>query len=319
MSRTNLLHRRRTAFTLIELLVVISIIAVLIALLLPAVQQAREAARRTQCKNNLKQLSLALHNYNSSFDCFPFAQEDVVKEFSAISQLLPYFDQVNVYNQINFSASYTDPTNALAKAQEIPALRCPSDSQNNISGQGGATNYMTNKGNWIIWLDNTGPNVGMPLQTGVMYYQSFIRFGDITDGSSNTSAFAERVLADGNNSIVSPVADVFFSPLAPATVDEAVQDCNAIDITNLANQFPLFMGAPWMHGQHTFLHITGPNTRSCGFFAALRAVMPPSSKHTGGCHMALCDGSVRFVSDNIDVITWRGIGSRAGGEILGNY
>src|SRR6202453_5129407 len=102
---------RRRGFTLIELLVVIAIIAVLIALLLPAVQQAREAARRTQCKNNLKQLGLALHNYHGSFNCFPFAQETGnscagninFNEWSAISQLLPYFDQANIYNLINFS------------------------------------------------------------------------------------------------------------------------------------------------------------------------------------------------------------------------
>ena len=152
---------RRTAFTLIELLVVIAIIAVLIALLLPAVQQAREAARRTQCKNNLKQLGLSLHNYHSSFNCFPFGQETGnscpgninFNEWSAISQLLPYFDQANIYNQINFStgisANYAcnpDTTNNAPVFIEIPALRCPSDPQKNTSGVGGATNYMVNKG-----------------------------------------------------------------------------------------------------------------------------------------------------------------------------
>lgn len=317
-------NTRSRAFTLIELLVVIAIIAVLIALLLPAVQQAREAARRTQCKNNLKQLGLALHNYHGTFNCFPFAQETGNaapndNEWSAISMLLPYFDQANVYNLCNFSLGITNAANAVPVSKELPGLRCPSDPQNNISGQGGATNYMANKGNGIIWLGPTGPNTGMPEQTGVMYYQSCVRFGDILDGSSNTGAFAERILADGNNSIVSPVADVFFSPASPTTPDQAVQMCNAVDITNLANQFPLFMGAPWAHGQHTYLHVNVPNSRSCGFFAVLRASMPPSSRHVGGCHMQLADGSVRFVTENIDLNTWRALGSRASGETVGDY
>lgn len=316
---------RRTGFTLIELLVVIAIIAVLIALLLPAVQQAREAARRTQCKNNLKQLGLALHNYISSCNVFPFAQETGNSapndnEWSAVSQLLPYMDQANVYNQLNFSLGITNAANTPAVNRELQGMRCPSDSQNNISGAGGATNYMANKGNGIVWLGVlTPPNVGFPEQNGVMYYQSCVRFGDITDGTSSTAAFSERVLADGNNGIVSPVADVFFSPLAPTTQDQAMQMCAAVDITNLSNQFPLFMGAPWAHGQHTYLHVTGPNSRSCGFFTQLRAVMPPSSKHVGGCHLQLCDGSVRFVNDSVDLVVWRALGSRAGGEVIGDF
>ncbi len=321
---------RRNAFTLIELLVVIAIIAVLIALLLPAVQQAREAARRTQCKNNLKQLGLALHNYHATFDCFPFGQESGTSkpdnEWSAISQLLPYFDQANVYNLINFSTGISkdssgnpDPTNAIPISKELSGLRCPSDPQNNITGQGGSTNYMANKGNGIIWLGPTGPNTGFPEQNGVMYYQSKVRIGDITDGTSNTAAFSERVLADGNNGVVTPLSDVFFSPLQPTTQDEAVTMCNAVDITNLANQFPLFMGAPWAHGQHTYLHVNVPNSRSCGFFTALRANMPPSSRHVGGVHTQMADGSVRFVSENIDRNLWRAVGSRNGGEVVGEF
>jgi prepilin-type N-terminal cleavage/methylation domain-containing protein len=312
-------NRLRRGFTLIELLVVIAIIGVLVALLLPAVQQAREAARRSQCKNNLKQLGLALHNYHDAHGCFPFAQLSSAMGFSAISQLLPYFDQAPLYNLINFSVPYNNALNDIPRNTEIPMLRCPSDNNQNLSNAGGAINYMANKGSGVVWNDTSGPNLGMPEQNGVIYYNSRVRMSDIRDGSSNTAAFSERVMADGNNGIVSPLEDVFFSPAAPATADEAIQICNALDINNLANQFPLFMGAPWIHGQHCYLHVNVPNTRSCGFFIHLRATMPASSRHTGGVHSLLADGSVRFISSNINLATWRGLGTRAGGEILGEF
>ncbi|OYW23772.1 MAG: hypothetical protein B7Z55_03205, partial [Planctomycetales bacterium 12-60-4] len=275
--------------------------------------------RRSQCKNNLKQLGLALHNYHDNFRCFPFGQEGTAKSYSAVSQLLPYFDQAPLYNSINFSLPYNDPANNAARQTELPALRCPSDFVNPLSASGGATNYLANKGTGVIWQDPSGPNTGFPPQTGVMFFRSCIRMRDIVDGTTNTAAFSERVLADGNNGVISPLSDVFFSPAAPTTPDEAVQMCNAVDITNLANQFPLFMGAPWMHGQHTYLHINVPNSRSCGFFTVLRANMPPSSRHTGGVHVLLCDGSVRFVSENVNLATWRAVGSREGGEVIGEF
>ena len=310
---------RRRAFTLIELLVVIAIIAILVALLLPAVQQAREAARRSQCKNNLKQLGLALHNYHDAYQCFPFGQEDNAKSYSAISQLLPYIDQGNVYNLIDFNLPYNNAANDQARTREISMLHCPSETSAALSAIGGSTNYLANKGNGVIWQGPTGPNTGFAPQNGVMFYQSSVRFADIVDGTSNTAAFSERLLADGNNGVSSPWSDVYFSPAAPNTADEAIAICDAVDITNLANQFPLFMGAPWIHGQHTYLHVNVPNSRSCGFFTVLRANMPPSSNHVGGVHMQLCDGSVRFVSQNINLAIWRALGSRDGRETLGEY
>ena len=308
---------RRRAFTLIELLVVIAIIAVLIALLLPAVQAAREAARRAHCVNNMKQIGLAVHNYHDQVGALPGAYLVYnVTSFSALSMMLPQMEQTPLYNALNFSLAYSDPTNNTVLMSDVNTFICPSDLPNPIRARGSQTNYMADMGSWIVWQSASGPNAGLPGPNGAFFGNSSTRFAAVIDGLSNTGFFSERVLADGNNSIVSPQSDVFFSPAAPLTIDDAVAQCNAVDITNLASQFPLFMGAPWVNGQHVFQHVMPPNSRSCGFFTALRAVMPPSSRHPGGVNLLLGDGSVRFVKNTVNTAPWRALGTIAGGEVI---
>jgi prepilin-type processing-associated H-X9-DG protein len=193
---------------------------------------------------------------------------------------------------------------------EVIHFRCPSDVANTQPSSGGAVNYYPNKGTSLLWSD-TGAN-------GVIYRGSDNRIADITDGTSHTAAFSERLLTDGSNGISTPHRDVYLAGGDPTTQNQAVQMCNAVDANNLANQFPVFMGAPWIDGQHGYQHVNVPNARSCGFFPT-KATMPPSSMHPGGVHMLLCDGSARFVSENVNLQTWRAIGTRAGGETVSDY
>ncbi len=191
----------KSAFTLVELLVVVAIIGVMVGLLLPAVQSARESARRMQCSNNLKQIGLALHNYHASYDKLPFSWGGTTPPsgspgYSAISQLLPFMEQSALHEQIDFSVPIVHPRNDAARLTEVGMLRCPSDLENPQRQAGGAINYMANVGNQHLWLD---PNS----QNGVFSRGRQLKLRDILDGLSNTAAFAERMLTDGNNGMVS--------------------------------------------------------------------------------------------------------------------
>ncbi len=312
---------KRHAFTLVELLVVIAIIGILVSLLLPAVQAAREAARRMQCSNNLKQLGLATHNYLAAHSRLPLCLNGTAKPLSVHAYLLPFIEQTALYNQVDFKTSWNTPTNAVARGTAVPTFNCPSEASASMPAGWAGTNYRANQGSQILYAkpptDSSNINFGMPAPNGVFIPDRSLKAAEITDGLSNTAAFSEHPYADFNNAAVSKF-DTFRPGTYPATPDEAVQQCNAVNTTNLAMQGVSDVGAPWLQSYHSttqYFHVAAPNARSC-MYPPGRIQTTAASYHTGGVVVSMCDGSVDFFADTIELSVWRALGSRDGGEVI---
>jgi prepilin-type N-terminal cleavage/methylation domain-containing protein len=314
---------RQSGFTLIELLVVIAIIAVLITLLLPAVQQAREAARRTQCKNNMMQIALALNNYMMAHEALPPGTQNVSgpiqsKEgagyhMSWMTQILPYLEQQNVYNHIDFNKSVYDPANVPARQQRINSFLCPSDGSSGVSPTAGITSYYGIHNDFETPIDVN--------QNGVMFLNSSIRYEQITDGSSNTIYVAECRLNTGSDLGWMSGTRSSLRNLVVATPNNPPA---AAPSSNDPAGGPIAASQP----EATFrLHATslsninGSNLRQelADMEAGREFVGGPSSFHVGGGHFVMGDGAVRFISQNIDPKTFRNLGHRSDGEMLKDF
>jgi prepilin-type N-terminal cleavage/methylation domain-containing protein len=349
-SKEFVMVRRRSGFTLIELLVVIAIIGVLIALLLPAVQKVREAANRTECLNNLKQIGLALHNYHDTHKTLPFGKgpnfvasrpgSAAYARWSVHSQILPYIEQDNLYRSIDFTfppetpgmggvipfmPAFQNPNreNSAACRSVVKTFVCPSDgTEVSVTDWPGVNNYYANQSTWLCDLSEKQRSTVAPAEmpTGVFYFLSKVRLTDITDGTSNTALFSEKLRGAGRPD---PRSDMYVIP-NQTTLDATYQTCNALDPTT-AVPLTSKQGASWVMGEMcctTYNHVAAPNTRTCagigfpGNMSNMAMQVPPSSFHPSIVNVLFGDGAVRPVTNNIDLVTWRAIGTRNGGEVL---
>jgi prepilin-type N-terminal cleavage/methylation domain-containing protein len=317
---------RRSGFTLIELLVVIAIIAILIALLLHAVQQAREAARRTQCRNHLKQLGIALHNYHDAHSRFPPHAITTSAtnapgcpgigspNISGTTLLLPYLDQAPLYNQYNFSVGQNSTSvNTPQMNTEIPSLICPSDPNAIVQVTGacvkfpfpaaensGGTNYAYCVGTGTGWSFIADNNAGIFSRDlgGIFQTNGKSALRDVTDGSSNTFLMGEVLWVDHANN--------------PPGNGRGGKPAWAVGIgTQIGFSTTGGINATWP--------CRGPNTTSNHATCGNARPAALQSTHVGGAHVLLGDGGVRFVSQNISQVTLDALSTRASGETPGEF
>lgn len=368
------MHRRK-AFTLIELLVVIAIIAVLISLLLPAVQSAREAARRAQCVNNLKQLGLAFHNYESSVGAFPMTTILVPaptgapgtwlyeSSWSSFARSAPFLEQNAFYTSINFNLTYSAKPNTTVSIMPLSFLYCPSDPSSHIDdstlgGTGYATtSYGVSSGDWYVYQTNWGvTNTVGPMSKSMFGPNHSRRISNVTDGLSNTLMAAEGLIGHAqfrscmsSPSVPSAGSVGTFSPTnvplpgndSAAALASLVSSCGAK--TGKAKAGGPVGHTRWCNGGVYYSGFTTAMTPNHNVKAVSRATgyanggqmvradwdsvdendggptymsLASTSAHPGGVNVLLADGSVKFIKDSVNPVTWRALGTMNGGEVI---
>ncbi|GIX04333.1 MAG: general secretion pathway protein GspG [Planctomycetaceae bacterium] len=348
----------RWAFTLIELLVVIAIIAILIALLLPAVQQAREAARRTQCRNNLKQLGLAMHNYHDNFNQFaPTVFHDSGTKCwswgskgNYMVRYLPYLDQAPLFNALNFSAvdnedcsngdpwqpqgppgtpgvnfeSQTNPQGQLYRHTAIPSLLCPSEESNLIDGHGAKSNYACSIGNQAM-PSNSNPNASNWGSACALYPGNNFGTGAAGHGNSYDPnqisgiksrynwAASIRHITDGTSNVIAA------GEIRPQCGDHTRNGWMHFNSLWVATTAPINYPIVCVRESGWDATSPPPGMNSCNHWQNWQTSQGFKSRHVGGAHFLLCDGSVKFITQNIDYITYQRLGDRRDGGTVGDF
>ncbi|MEN6450383.1 MAG: DUF1559 domain-containing protein [Thermoguttaceae bacterium] len=338
---------KRKAFTLVELLVVITIIGILIAMLLPAVQAAREAARRAQCGNNLKQIGLAMHNYESATGCLPNAgwpapaeipsgMNPYLSDYSPLAKLLPYCEQQNLQGLIDFSiymghVGKDDLPAALwpAAATAVSMFLCPSDSEKAIHSvklphgtyiSEAGSNYAMNAGDGTDAYNGQLGFMANP-NNGICFVSAKLGFRDIKDGTSQTLAFAEslRGPCDTVDKTSTPDIQVYRAQASCTEAAASAAEAGGLAAVSVSGwhgarlSFWLRGGAPsgpTLNGRFT------PNSPIPDLTGGSAKLSAARSRHSGGVNACFCDGTLQFIGDGINRSVWHALWTRAGQEAL---
>ena len=341
----------RRGFTLIELLVVIAIIAVLIALLLPAVQAAREAARRSQCVNNLKQFGIALHNYHDTAGCIPQASSDMQngwQQWTPSSMLLPYMEQTPLYNAINFAniggCSRDSLENRTGLRVQLAVFQCPSD-VDRLSNAEGHNNYCANAGGrpYRYSANPSGPFVSA-YRNATCGVAKPLTLAGVLDGTSNTAAYSERVKGIGNGNALprdnppknfdgtNPSSNIY--DIAQPTDFETsslgtYNACKAVVPSATTQGNWGYAGGFWhstLNANGVYNHVMTPNGLTCAYPKLDQAdtgdrnhpqgAITASSRHPGVVNVLFLDGTVRAAKNTINNQTWWAVGTHANNEVI---
>ena len=329
----------RPAFTLVELLVVIAIIGVMVGLLLPAVQAAREAARRMSCTNNLKQWGLALHNYHDTYRKFPrynqlsVTNQAAVNAYSVHLHLLAFIEQQALYEEVkrvsqNFYLSPNPNTDNLTASSRVAAYICPSDVPYPLAGRSGYTNYAVSAGSNLGW------DITASRQNGVFEFRTETSLASLLDGTSNTIMVSEQLTGDNDNGVYRRESDTVRGlswsghqstsqgVITQAQIDAAGAACDASPSNHTS-----VSGSRYCRGNFTytvFNTLAPPNwkypacmtTTNTGAHGSTQGIYPSRSRHPGGINHTMADASVQFITDSVDLQVYHGLGTRNGGEVV---